>query len=58
MRRRVETVSEIAFVVETADWPATLKRLRGFHGGIDLIETTNRDATFQLPASVMLTVHT
>lgn len=57
IRRRVETISEIVFVVETADFPATLKQLQKFRGGIDLVESTNRDATFQLPGSVMLTLH-
>ena len=57
VRRRVETVSELVFVVETDDFPATLRRLATFRGGIDLIETTDRDATFQLPGSVMLTLH-
>ena len=57
LRRRVEAVSEIAFVVETDDFPQLLARLAKFRGGIDLIETANRDATFQLPGSVMVTVH-
>lgn len=57
VRRRVETVSEIVFVVETEDFPDTIKRLARFGGGVDLVESTVRDATFQLPASVMLTVH-
>ncbi|HEX2862767.1 MAG TPA: PHP domain-containing protein [Lacunisphaera sp.] len=57
LRRRVEAVSEIALVVETDDFPALRSRLAKFRGGIDLIETANRDATFQLPGSVMVTVH-
>lgn len=57
LRRRVEKISEIVFVVETADFPEMLKRLAKFRGGIDLVETANRDATFQLPGSLMLTVH-
>lgn len=57
VRRRVETVDEIVFVVETPDFPATLLRLAHFRGGIELVETTARDATFQLPGSVMLTLH-
>ncbi len=57
LRRRVEAVSEIALVVETADFPGLVTRFRKFRGGIDLIETANRDATFQLPGSVMVTIH-
>jgi DNA polymerase (family 10) len=57
VRRRVETVSEIVFVVETNDFPATLKAVEGFHGGIDRVETTDRRATFQLPGSVRLSIH-
>lgn len=57
VRRRVESITEIVFVVETADFPATLQRAQAFRGGIDLIETTARDATFQLPGSIMLTLH-
>ena len=57
MRRRVETISEIVFVVEANDFPALLERLRKFRGGVDRIETTERDATFQLPGSIMLTLH-
>lgn len=57
VRRRVETISEIVFVVETDDFPATLARLATFHGGIDRVESTRREATFQLPGSVMLSVH-
>lgn len=57
VRRRVEAVSEIVLVVETDDFPALLKRLQKYRGGIGLVETTARDATFQLPGSVMLTLH-
>lgn len=56
LRRRVEAVSAIAFVVETNDFSALLARFAKFRGGIDLIETANRDATFQLPGSVMVTL--
>jgi DNA polymerase (family 10) len=57
VRRRVETVSGLEFVVETTRFSETLKRFAAFRGGIDLIETANRDATFQLPGSVMVTLH-
>jgi DNA polymerase (family 10) len=57
VRRRMEAVSEIALVVETDDFAQLLARFATFRGGIDLIETANRDATFQLPGSVMVTLH-
>jgi DNA polymerase (family 10) len=57
VRRRVESIGEIVFVVETADFSAMLKRVQTFRGGIDLIETGAREATFQLPGSIMLTLH-
>lgn len=57
VRRRVEVVSEIVFIVETDDFPALLQRLRKLGRGIDLVETTDRDATFQVPGSIMLTIH-
>lgn len=56
-RRRAETIAELIFVVETSDFPGTLQRLARFGGGIDLVDTTDRDATFQLPGSIMLTIH-
>jgi DNA polymerase (family 10) len=57
VRRRVEAISEILFVVETADFPATVKQAQTFRGGIDLLETKTREATFDLPGSVRLTLH-
>src|SRR5688572_9261134 len=53
LRRRVEAIGEITLVLETDDFPQTLAQFAKFRGGIDLIETANRDATFQLPGSVM-----
>ena len=57
VRRRVEKISEIVFVVETADFPGMLEKITNFHGGIDLIENVNRHATFQLPGSVRVAIH-
>lgn len=57
VRRRVEKISVVAFVLETADFPTLLKKFTRFRGGVDLIETADRDATFQLPGSVMVTLH-
>lgn len=57
VRRRAETIDGIVFVVETADFPALLERVAAFRGGIDLLETANRNAIFRLPGSVTLTLH-
>lgn len=57
VRRRIEAVTAVEVVVETDDFPATVQQMQRFRGGIDLIETANRDATFQLPGSVMVTIH-
>jgi DNA polymerase (family 10) len=50
-------VSELSFVVATRDFAATAARLGKFGGGIDLVDRTERDVTFQLPGSIMLTLH-
>lgn len=57
VRRRVEVVSELEFVVATDDFPAMVRALARFRGGIDLVETTDRDATFRLPGSVIVILH-
>jgi len=57
LRRRVEAVSELVFVVETDDFPGLVARCAKFRGGIDVIETAERNATFQLPGSVRVVVH-
>ncbi|HET7537584.1 MAG TPA: PHP domain-containing protein, partial [Candidatus Didemnitutus sp.] len=56
IRRRVETITEIVFLVETADFPGTVRRLSLFRGGIDPVKVGERDAIFQIPASVLLII--
>jgi DNA polymerase (family 10) len=57
VRRRVEVVGELSFLIDAADFAATVTALGKFGGGIDLIDRTDNDATFQLPGSIMLTLH-
>lgn len=57
IRRRVEVVGELSFLVDAPDFDATVDRLRQFGGGIDLIDRSAHDATFQFPGTVLLTIH-
>ncbi|MES2694152.1 MAG: PHP domain-containing protein [Verrucomicrobiota bacterium] len=57
VRRRVEVVGELAFLIECDDLDATVDRVKKFGGGIEVVDRTTADATFQLPGSVMLTLH-
>jgi DNA polymerase (family 10) len=53
----VEVVGEIAFLVETDDFPRTRDAVARFGGGLALVQSAGREATFQLPTSVTLKVH-
>jgi DNA polymerase (family 10) len=57
VRRRVEVVGEIGFLVESEDFDAVVARARTFGGGLELIDRAAGDATFQLPGSGLLTLH-
>lgn len=57
VRRRVEVIGELSFVIDAPDFGATVDQLQQFGGGIDLIDRSARDATFQLPGTVLLTLH-
>lgn len=57
MRRRVETVEEISFVVESGDFPETLRAFALLPGGIELIDEHTDRATFQIPGSVLVSLH-
>ena len=67
LRRRVETVSEIALVVATDDFPKTAENLAKFRGGLDVIEgwsatsgragpSSAQTATYQIPGSLRLRI--
>lgn len=57
VRRRVETVGEITFLIETDNFSKTRDALSRFAGGLELVRSSVREATFQLPASVTLKIH-
>jgi DNA polymerase (family 10) len=57
VRRRVEVVGEIAFLIATDDFPRTREAVTRFGGGVALLTSSVREATYQLPASVTLKVH-
>jgi DNA polymerase (family 10) len=55
-RRRVEVIEELAFLVETADFPALIARLERYGGRTPLLEATDRHALFALSSGVRLRV--
>jgi DNA polymerase (family 10) len=56
-RRRVEVVEEIAFVVETADFPALTAQMQRYGGRTPLVSNTADEAMFALSAGVTLRIH-
>lgn len=56
VRRRVEVVGEIAFLIATDDFPRTRDGLARYGGGLALLQSSGREATYQLPASVTLKI--
>lgn len=55
-RRRVETVSELWFVVEALDFPAVCRRLEEYGGHAEMLESDADSASFRLPAGIVLEV--
>ena len=53
-RRRVEVVEEIAFVIQTEDFPAVVKRMERYGGRTPLLESTADAARFALSAGIEL----
>ncbi|HEX2855375.1 MAG TPA: PHP domain-containing protein [Opitutaceae bacterium] len=56
VRRRVEIVGELAFLIAADELRAVTACLRKYGGGIDPVEATENDATFQLPDSILVTL--
>lgn len=56
LRRRVETISELSFLVEARDFGAVCRRMEEYGGHAELIESGPDFASFQLPAGIGLTV--
>ena len=53
-RRRVEVVEEIAFVIQTEDFPAVVKRMERYGGWTPLLESTKDLARFALSIGIEL----
>jgi DNA polymerase (family X) len=53
-RRRVEVVEEIAFVIQTEDFPAVVKKVERYGGRTPLLELTKDVARFALSAGIEL----
>jgi DNA polymerase (family 10) len=56
-RRRVEVIEEIAFVIETDDFPAVVKRMQRYGGRTALLESSANGAMFALAAGIILRLH-
>jgi DNA polymerase (family 10) len=55
-RRRVEVIDEIAFLVETPDFPAIVRRLERYGGQTPLLQSAATTALFSLSAGVSLRI--
>jgi DNA polymerase (family 10) len=55
-RRRVETIEELSFIVETDDFPSLITRLERYGGRTPLVASTRTSATFALSSGVLLRV--
>jgi DNA polymerase (family 10) len=53
-RRRVEVIEELAFVVETSDFPGLVRRVERYGGQTPLLEATETSAVLALPVGVLL----
>lgn len=56
VRRRVEVIGEISFLIETPDFAGVRAQLARFGGRTELIRSTEQRATFRLSSGVLLTV--
>jgi DNA polymerase (family 10) len=55
-RRRVEVIDELAFLVETPDFPALVQRVERYGGQTPLLQSTGTTALFSLSAGVALRI--
>jgi DNA polymerase (family X) len=55
-RRRVEVIDELAFLVETPDFPALVQRVERYGGLTPLLQLTSTTAIFSLSAGVSLRI--
>jgi DNA polymerase (family X) len=54
VRRRVDVIDELAFVVETDDFPAVVARLQRYGGRTPLVSSRKDNAVFALSSGVLL----
>jgi DNA polymerase (family X) len=57
-RRRVETIRELSFLIETDDFPAAIAQLERYGGKTERVSTAATRATFRLTSGILLTVET
>jgi DNA polymerase (family X) len=55
-RRRVETIEELSFIVETDDFSSLIARLERYGGRTPLIASTRTSAAFSLSSGVLLRI--
>ena len=56
VRRRVEVIEELAFVIETEDFPGVVARLQRYGGRTPLVSSGKDNAVFALSSGVMLRI--
>lgn len=55
-RRRVEVIEELAFVIETGDFPAVVSKLQRYGGRTPLLSSSKDQALFSLSSGVLLRI--
>ncbi len=55
-RRRVDTIEELSFIVETDDFSSVVARLERYGGSTPLVASTRTSATFSLSSGVLLRI--
>ena len=56
-RRRVEVIDELAFVIETNDFPSVVARLQNMGGRTPLVSSGHNEALFALSSGILLRIH-
>jgi len=56
-RRRVEVIEEIAFLIQTDDFPAVIRKVERYGGRTPLVESSTDNAVFAMSAGVRLLLH-
>lgn len=56
VRRRVEVIEELSFVIETDDFPRVVARLQRYGGRTPLVSSGKNSAVLALPAGVLLRI--